>query len=299
LRKVLITGASGLLGSKLVETLSKRYEVTPTHRTRAVHPDSVRMDIVDGNEVARVLRDVEPDVVVHAAAETNVDKCETDRELAWSVNAEGTRNVATACGKFDVRLVYLSTDYVFDGEKGLYREDDEVNPVNYYGVTKLEGERSVRELCESFVIARTSVLYGWHPSRANFATWVIDSLRKGERISVVEDHYNSPTLADDLAEMIQRILKIDWSGVYHTAGSDRISRYDFACRITEIFELDKSLVAPIKMKDLSVWVAKRPRDSSLSVDKVRRELKVSPLGLNEALERMKDEERPFRVEKSK
>jgi dTDP-4-dehydrorhamnose reductase len=291
LEKVLITGASGLLGSKLVKALSDGYEVIPSHNTHPIHPDSVRMDIVDGKEVARVLSAVKPELVVHAAAETNVDKCETNRELAWAVNVEGTRNVAEACRKMAMKLVYVSTDYVFDGERGLYGEEDEANPVNYYGVTKLRGEELVREICEDSVVVRTSVLYGWHPSKVNFATWVIDSLKSGRRISVAQDHYNSPTLAEDLAEMIMRIVEMNASGVYHTAGSERVSRYDFAMKIAETFELDKLLVMPVKMKDLKVWLAKRPRDSSLSVDKIRRELEVSPLDLNEALKRMK-EKRP-------
>jgi len=287
LEKVLVTGASGLLGSKLVKALSDGYEVIPTHSTHLIHPDSVRMDIVDGKEVARVLSLVRPEFVVHAAAETNVDKCETDRELAWSVNAEGTRNIAEACGKVGARLVYISTDYVFDGEKGFYSEEDETKPVNYYGVTKLKGEEFVKKLCEDFVIVRTSVLYGRHPSRVNFATWVINSLRDGKRISVVEDHYNSPTLADDLAEAILRIARKDAAGVYHIAGSERISRYDFAMKVAEIFGLNRSLITPVKMKDLKAWVAKRPRDSSLSVHKARHELKVSLLDIREGLRQMR------------
>jgi len=287
LKRVLITGASGLLGSKLVKALSGGYEVIPSHNAHPIHPDSVRMDIVDGKEVAGVLSAVKPEFVVHAAAETNVDNCEIDRELAWSINAEGTRNIAKACAEIGARLIYISTDYVFNGEKGLYSEEDEANPVNYYGVTKLKGEEFVRELCEDFVIARTSVLYGWHPSRVNFATWVIGSLKDGKGISVVEDHYNSPTLADDLAEIISKIAVTDAAGVYHIAGRERINRYDFAMKIAEVFGLDRSLIAPVKMDDLNVWVARRPRDSSLSVDKAKHELKVSFSDIRECLRRMR------------
>jgi len=287
LERVLVTGASGLLGCKLVKALAEGYEVTPTHNTRPIHPGSVRMDIVDGGEVARVLSRVKAELVVHAAAETNVDKCEINKKLAWSVNAEGTRNISAACGKIGAKLIYVSTDYVFDGEKGLYSEDDEANPINHYGVTKLEGENSVRELCEDFIIARTSVLYGWHPSKVNFATWVIDSLRNGREISAVEDHYNSPTLADNLAETILRIMRMDVAGVYHLAGSERISRYGFAIKIAEVFELDRSLIAPVKMDDLKVWVAKRPTDSSLSVNKAKHELQASLLDIREGLRRMR------------
>lgn len=287
MKEVLVTGASGLLGGKLVGVLSKDYEVIPTHRMQALHPNSVRMDIVDRDRVFEVLREVSPDVVVHAAAETNVDKCETDRESAWMLNAAGTKNVAEACAKIGAKLIYVSTDYVFDGAKGLYVEEDEANPVNYYGLTKLRGEQFVKDLCEDFVIARTSVLYGWHRKKLNFATWVVDSIRNGKRISVVEDHYNSPTLADDLAEMILGIAKADATGVFHTSGSERIGRYKFALKIAEAFNLDRRLITPVKMKDVKVWVARRPVDSSLCVEKARSELELSPLGLNEALERMK------------
>jgi len=287
LKKVLITGASGLLGRKLARALSEEYRVIPTHSTHPVNPDSMRMDIVDGSEVVGVLSEVRPELILHAAAETNVDKCETNRELAWSVNAIGTRNIASACGKIGAKLVYVSTDYVFDGEKGRYSEGDKANPLNYYGATKLEGERFVRELCGDYVVVRTSVLYGWHPNRLNFATWVIDSLKSGMRISVAEDHYNSPTLADNLAEAIPKIVEADATGLYHIAGSERISRYDFAMETAEVFGLDRSLVMPVKMEDLKIWVAKRPRDSSLSVYKARNELKVGLLDVHEGLRQMR------------
>jgi dTDP-4-dehydrorhamnose reductase len=287
LKRILVTGASGLLGSKLVDMLSKEYEVVPTHNMQALHPNSMRMNMVERDEVFRVLCAVCPDMVVHTAAETNVDKCETEREWAWRLNAAGTRNIAEACAKIGAKLIYVSTDYVFDGEKGLYSEEDEANPVNYYGLTKLRGEQFAREFCEGFVIARTSVLYGWHRKKLNFATWVVDSLRIGKRISVVEDHYNSPTLADNLAEMILSVVKIDATGIYHMAGGERVSRYMFALKIAEAFDLDRTLITPVKMKDVKVWIARRPMDSSLCVDKVRKEIKVSPLDLTEALERIR------------
>ena len=216
-----------------------------------------------------------------------MDKCETEKEFAWNVNAVGTRNVAEACAKIGAKLVYISTDYVFDGEKGLYSEEDETKPVNYYGLTKLRGEDYVRELCTDYVIARTSVIYGWHPRRLNFVTWVIDSVVKQKTISVVLDHYNSPTLADSLAEMVLHALDKGVGGVYHLTGGERISRYEFAIRVARTFHLDETLIMPVKMSDLNTWIAKRPRDSSLRIDKAEKEIDVSPMSLNVALERMK------------
>jgi len=287
LKRILVTGAGGLLGSKLVHVLSREYEVTPTHNMKPPDPNSLRMDIVDKKAVLRVFNMVSPDMVVHAAAMTNVDRCETNRELAWNINVLGTMNIAERCAENGARLIYVSTDYVFDGDKGCYEEDDEANPINYYGLTKLKGEEFVREFCKDSVIARTSVVYGWHPTKVNFATWVVDSLRNRRRINVAEDHYNSPTLADDLAEIIGRIMGSKGFGVYHASGSERISRFEFALKIADTFELDRSLLKPVKMRDIEAWIAKRPKDSSLCVDKLRENLGIEPLGLAEALKKMK------------
>jgi len=287
LKKILVTGAGGLLGSKLIPVLSESYDVTPTHNTRAIHSNSLKLDIDDKRAISEVFNVIHPDMVVHAAAMTNVDRCETNRDLAWSINAQGTENIADGCAEVGAKLFYVSTDYVFDGEKGLYREDDEVNPVNYYGLTKLKGEEFVSKICRDYAVVRTSVVYGWH-SRVTFATWVIDSLRNRKRICVASDHINSPTLADDLAEMIGKIVENDGSGVYHACGSEAVSRHKFALRIAETFELDKSLIDPVKTSDIKAWVAKRPRNSSLCVDKLRKDLGIEPLNVYQALKKMKD-----------
>ena len=286
MRKILVTGASGLLGSRLVDVLSEECEVTPTHNISSLHHNSLEMNVVDRDAVSQVFKMVHPDVVVHTAAMTNVDKCETDRESAWNINALGTKNVAQECGAVGAKLIYVSTDYVFDGVKGRYCEDNQRNPINYYGYTKMKGEDHVKEFCEDFVIARTSVIYGWHPTKLNFVTWIIESLKRREKTFIAEDHYNSPTFADDLAEMIRAIIENDLTGIYHTAGNERISRYMFALKVARVFELDSSLIAPVKMNDLKGWIAKRPRDSSLSIEKLKRKLGFMQADLDEALERM-------------
>lgn len=287
---ILATGGSGLLGSKVVRLAESVYEVVSTHHTRSLFPNSIKFDITNRQEVFKVIRKFRPNVVIHTAAETNVDKCETDKDWAWRVNAEGTRNIAEACGKMNVKLVYISTDYVFDGEKGFYVEEDVPNPVNCYGWTKLKGEEFLKEYCGNYIIARASVLYGWHPWKVNFATWVIGSLRLGKQITVVNDHFNSPTLADNLAEVLLEMVKRDLSGIYHAAGSERINRYEFAVKIAEAFDLDASLIRPIKMSELRVWVAKRPRDSSLCINKVQKQLKTKFLNVQESLALMKKSE---------
>jgi len=287
-RKILVTGSSGLLGSKIIEQARRLYEVIPTYRTRTTFPNSVKMDITQESDVRQVFSHLKPTIVIHTAAETNVDKCEVSKEHAWSVNAKGTENIADMSRMVSAKIIYVSTDYVFDGEKGLYTEEDDPNPINYYGLTKLEGEKYIVDTCEDYVIVRTSVLYGWHPSKSNFVKWVITSLEDNRRINVVNDHYNSPTLADNLAETVLEIIEKDLKGLYHTAGSERIDRFEFAVEVARNFFLDSSLIQPAKMDDLKVWVAKRPRDSSLCIDKIQKSIRTKLLSVNDALRRMKE-----------
>jgi dTDP-4-dehydrorhamnose reductase len=286
--RVLVTGASGLLGNKIIKVAGK-HQVFPTHQTRPCFQDSVKMDITSENEVKKVFSRVKPDVLLHAAAETNVDKCENNMKQAWRTNTDGTRILAEACNKTNVAMVYISTDYVFDGEKGRYIEEDEPTPINYYGLTKLMGEKHVRELCESYTILRTSVLYGTHPDKPNFATWTIASLLQGKPLTIVEDHYNSPTLADNLAQVATEAIEKGLYGVYHAAGNERISRYNFALKIAETFNLDASLMRPIRMSELKAWTAKRPKDSSLRVNKIQKEIEVELLDITRGLAEMKKE----------
>ncbi len=289
MRKLLITGASGLLGNWTVALAEKNYQVTPTDVIDSPHPNALKADITDADAVKRLFLKVEPDVVIHTASETYVDRCETEKERAWKINVHGTRNIAEACAETNAKLICISTDYVFDGERGLYVEEDTPNPIDFYGLTKLEGERQAAKRVNNLAILRTSVLYGRHPTKQDFITWVINKLRQGQEITVVDDHFNSPTLAANLAEMALDVAARDLQGTFHTSGCERISRYDFARKAAEAFKLDSSFVKPIKMSELKAWIAKRPRDSSLNTNKVQQSLKTQPLSINEGLSKLKEE----------
>ncbi len=289
--RLLITGASGLLGSRLQKIAEGKFNLILLHNTRPLSPNSLELDITNQKEVTRLFNDLRPEIVIHTASETNVDKCELQKEHAWKTNVEGTCNIARACKEIDAKLAYISTDYVFDGEKGNYKEEDKPNPISYYGITKLEGENQVIQNCNDHVILRTSVIYGWHQWKQNFATWVINQLRQNKEITVVDDHYNTPTLADNLAEMTIEALQSDLHGLYHASGIEKISRYDFAIQIAGTFLLNPNLVKPIKMSQLITWVAKRPRNSSLNMDKIQKHLKTKPLNITDGLNKMKQKEK--------
>lgn len=284
--KVLIIGGSGLLGMKLREVFEENnYDVYASfHNNPIAGKNCFQMDITQKDDVFHVLEKASPDVVVHTAAYTNVDGCEKNRRQAFDVNVRGTENVASAVEKIGAKFVYISTDYVFDGEKGFYKEDDLANPVNYYGLTKLEGEEVVKKICSNFVIARTSVLYG--SNKMNFVTWIIDQLEKGEQVNIVTDQYVSPTLNVDLAEQLMGLIEEDSSGVFHAAGGERISRYDFTMVVADVFGLDKGLISPVRMEDFN-WLAKRPVDSSLDVSKIS-EIK-KPYKVKEAVKLLQED----------
>jgi dTDP-4-dehydrorhamnose reductase len=289
--KLLITGASGLLGTKLCQlALERNHEVYAAYsQHKPLYGTSVKLNILDARAEQQILAKIRPDAVVHAAALTDVDKCEQDKQLAWKTNVEATENLVQLCRKYGVFLVYVSTDYVFDGEKGMYKETDSPAPINNYGFTKLKGEEAMQAL-DNYCIARGSIIYGSTPAtgKTNFALWLLDKLKKKEEAKTVIDQWNSPTLNINMAEMIIEALAKRTNGIFHLAGATRLTRYEFAENLAEIFNLDTKYLTPTQSNRIK-WVAKRPKDSSLNVNKAEQTLTNKPLNIHEALEKMKDE----------
>jgi dTDP-4-dehydrorhamnose reductase len=287
--KLLITGASGLLGSKLTElAITRSHQVYSVDIQLPTHGIPVQLDISDKNKVEKTLKRIKPDAVIHTAALTDVDKCETEKALAYKINAEATDHIAAATARIGAHLTYVSTDYVFDGEQGFYKEEDETNPISYYGYTKLKGEEFTKEHAGKWCITRISVLYGWSGNKQNFATWLINSLRQKREVKVLEDQYVSPTLNTNLAEMLLEISQKKVLGTLHTAGATRVSRYEYALKLAEVFSLDTGTMKPARTEEMQ-WKAKRPRDSSLNVTKAKACLLNKPMALDEALEAMAKE----------
>jgi dTDP-4-dehydrorhamnose reductase len=283
MERLFITGGSGLLGSKFI-TITDDYEIITTYNTNP-KDNAVKLDITREDDVLAKIETLNPDLVIHSAALTNVDYCEDHQEEADKINSQGTLNLVKACKKTDSKLIYVSTDFVFDGKKGMYSEDEKTNPLSYYAKSKLKGEEYIQNSDLDYAIARVSVLYGWH-TNFNFVTWVINELKAGNEINIVTDEYNSPTLADNAAEAILNIYSKDKGGIYHIAGDERINRFDFAKNIASVFELDETLINPILSEEL-IRSAPRPMDSSLSVEKARNNLDIKLLNTKDGLKEMK------------
>ena len=289
--KILVTGASGLLGHKVVQlALEKDHEVYAIYKKHIVNIGTpIKLDLTNREKLLEIISERKPEAIIHTAAYTDVDGCEINRDLAWKVNAEATKHIAIASASIGTHLTYVSTDYVFDGEKGFYVEEDNPNPISYYGYTKLKGEDFVKEQAKEWCIARASVIYGWSlKHKLNFATWLINNLDQGKEVKVLTDQYVSPTLNTNLAEMLLETAEGKITGILHTAGATRISRYEFARKLAEVFNLNMEIVKPARMDEMP-WKAKRPRDSSLNVSKALALLNQKPLKLNQALEAMSKE----------
>jgi len=263
--KVLVTGANGMLGQDLCPILEDVgcfvYET-----------DVETLDITDEEKVSVAIATVKPDVVIHAAAYTNVDKAEEETEKARTVNELGTANVAKACAQNNCLMVYISTDYVFDGTKGApYTPEDAVNPLNKYGLTKLNGEEAVKKYCEKYYIVRTSWLYGHHGK--NFVETMLSMAEKPE-IKVVDDQIGCPTWTVELANGILKLIGTQKpSGTYHICGSGSTSWYGFAKEIFEQAGLEVNL-KPCTTEDFP-RLAKRPAYSVMANEKLCRDWKLA------------------------
>jgi len=282
--RIFITGGSGLLGSKIAEIALEKHEVYAGYRhSKPEFGEVTKFDLTKDADLD-VIYGIKPEVIIHTAALTNVDECEVNRELAYRINAEGTRRVAEVAKDLEAFLVYVSTDYVFSGDKGMYKEEDEPAPINYYGYTKLMGER----YCDC--VARPCVIYGAKPAsgKINFALWLINKLRNKEGVKIVTDQYITPTLNTNLARMLLEIAERELKGIFHLAGATRISRYDFALRIADKFGLDNDLIIPSRMEEMR-WIASRPKDSSLDTSKASGYLKEKTYDLDKALRVLKEE----------
>jgi dTDP-4-dehydrorhamnose reductase len=296
MKRILICGANGLLGQRLALMLSAQSEneVLNTSVERSFVYDNRlfdynQLDITNRSDVKSLVSSFQPNVIFNAAAITNVDWCESNREEAWKANVTAVENLAEAARKVRAHLVHISSDYVFDGKNGPYDEDAKPNPVGYYGKTKLASENAILVAEISSTIFRTNVLYGFGIGvKANFPLWVIQNLKVSRSITVVDDQFGNPTYVSDLAMAMIKAFELQRYGIFHIGGSEQLSRFDFAIRIAEVFQLDTSLVKRIKTSDLN-QAAPRPLISGFITLKAETQLSMHFLNTKDGLTLLKHE----------
>ncbi len=293
--RILLTGSNGLLGQKIVYASLKRNDIqllatskgeNRLHSKAGYHYAS--MDITNADEVTAIVENFKPHCIINTAAMTNVDACEKDQENCWKMNVEAVKTMTELCQRHNIHFIHLSTDFVFDGEKGNYSEEDVPNPLSHYARSKYESEKVVQQAKIDAAVLRTIIIYGVvdDKQRSNVVIWTINSLRQQKDINVISDQIRSPTLAEDLADAcVQAALKRA-TGIYHVSGSETISILDMVNRTADFFQLDKKYIHPITTAQLN-QPAKRPLLTGFNIDKAKRELNFRPHTLQQGLEIVK------------
>ncbi len=294
-KTILVTGSNGLLGQKIVYKLLERGDVNLVAASKGENRllekngyTYINLDISDFTQVKNAVEKYIPDVIINTAAMTNVDACETDREGCWAANVTAVENFVTVLSSHishhTSHFIHLSTDFVFDGEAGPYKEEDQPNPLSYYALSKYESEKILQKSNISWAILRTIIVYGIvdNMSRTNVVLWAKGALEKGQPINVVDDQFRAPTLAEDLADACISAADKRAKGIYHTSGKDIMSVLELVYRVADFWKLDKSIVVPIKSDTLN-QAAKRPPRTGFILDKAYRELDYKPHSFEEGL----------------
>jgi dTDP-4-dehydrorhamnose reductase len=280
MESLLITGASGFVGGNLARLASARVNTYAIRHSAPVELSGLQAieecDLRDSKQVERVVRGFAPDVIVHTAALANVEYCARHRNLAHQVNVLGTKNIAFAAQQSKCRLIYLSSDLVFRGEKGCYSEEDKPAPLCHYGKTKLEGEKIVASRCCSYCIARVALVYGWSANTSKcFTESMIDNLKQGRESRLFVDEYRSPVCVTDLCYVLLEMAeRQDLLGTYHVSGPQRASRYEFGVELSNVFGFPTELIRPASSADILPSEG-RPKDCSLKNRKIVRALGFS------------------------
>jgi dTDP-4-dehydrorhamnose reductase len=287
--KILVTGASGFLGGHLVQAAQGRGEVIGTYWEHPVSlpgVDLYRMDLTNLVEVAQFVRKVRPHLIIHAAALANLDTCETQKDLAWRTNVDAARMMAAVAREVRSRLIHISTDMVFDGEHGNYNEEDIPEPISYYGYSKRAAEEDVLHAYPEALVVRVALLYGFPIAGGNgFSAEIYHRLRAGQRVKVFANQFRTPLFAGNAAVAILELGNMRYNGILHLAGSQRVSRAEFAQELARQMGANPRLLEEISMHEVT-WLVPRPKDVSLDIKRAGEILKTPLLDCNEGIKRM-------------
>jgi dTDP-4-dehydrorhamnose reductase len=283
--KYLVTGSAGLIGNRIVSDLEKSGEMVYScyNNMKPVYGIPIKLNLSNLNDIHKIFKKFKPDVIIHCAALTDVEKCEVDPELANSINVKATEIITKEAKELDSYLMYISTDYVFDGKKGFYKETDLTNPLNQYGKTKLIGEKIIENKISKWSIIRTSTPFDVYSYKKTFPVWVFENLKNNKKINILEDQFTSPTYVPNLSKMILEIITCNLEGLFHLSCSNKISRFEFAKMIATKLNLDSSLLNPVSINDMQ-WKAMRPLDSSLDTSKINTILNTKSLTIEKSLD---------------
>jgi len=287
--KVLIIGENSLIGSTLSNYAKDYFDLYYTYyNTKINSENSIRIDLVkESQKILDLIDKIKPSLVIHTVAYPNVDFCEKNKDAAYFLHVTITKKIAQTCASIDTKILYFSTDTVFDGkQEKKYVESDFTNPLSYYGKTKLEAEKVLMETSRNNTIFRTTVIYGQY-QRSRFTNWVLNYLKQNKTVPAFTDQFNTPTLVDDLCKAILCVLDLDLSGIYHAVGKTCLSRYDFALKLARKFNYNEKLIIPTISSKVS-QVALRPKNGCLDAARLEKTLGFEFCNIDSGLDFMKN-----------
>lgn len=288
--KVLVTGGDNFIGSSVSKTLSKDFDVFFTYSSQEVSIKGckpIRMNFFSDSEIiTEKISYIKPDVVVNCSALTHLVKCEKNKDMAFRINVHGPHLLSKACMDSGAKIIHLSSDHIFNGEKGMYHEEDVPNPVNYFGLTKMLSEKMISKHNQDNIIIRANPYGFGFFNKKTFIESVIQKLAAGNTMSMPDDVFFTPVSTKNLGSAINELIENDSNGIYNIAGPDRISKYEFVRNIAEIHKLNHNLVKPVKLEQMAFQV-KIGKDTSLKTKKAKTELKTKILGAYSGLAEIK------------
>lgn len=290
MKRLFVTGISGFLGWHVTQEKQDQWQLFGTYKENALsitNGEAIALDLTNSTKLQETLEKIEPDAILHLAALSNPNYCEQHPDASYAVNVKASAALASFAASRTIPLIFTSTDLVFDGQTGNYAEDAPIAPVNLYGKHKAEAEQVIQEHYPAAIIARLPLLYGFTGRPDNFMFHWLRKLRAGNTVPAFSDEFRSPGSGRDIVKGLFQLLDTNQSGIWHLAGPERISRYDFAIKMAKAFSIPETLVIPSLQKDVKMPAA-RPADVSMSIQKAKT-IGYSPRSIEENLLRIKEQ----------
>lgn len=293
MQRILITGGSGLLGTHIIKLKPAGTDIVATYNSEfAIKPRGAewrKVDLKNQEGVQKLIADSAPDVIIHAGSIGSVDFADKNRETSHQINVQGTQAILDAAKAIGAKVIFVSSNAVFDGNNPPYKEDDPVCPVNYYGELKVEGERLTLAADPGNAVVRPILMYGWpnEGRRGNLVTFWLSKLEAGEDILAVNDVWSKPLWIDDAAKVCWEVIAQNATGIFNVCGSERVTLYDLAAKTAEVFGFEPDRVKAVPSSHFGD-IAQRPKDTSFDISKIVKELGVTPLNIHDGLVRLRE-----------
>lgn len=289
-RKIILTGATGLFGSNVIRKFKNKNNLILWGHKKKIKiqgHEIHKVDLTNFLELKKKLKKIKPKVIIHSAALTNVDLCEQEVVKAYNFNSKVTENLAILCKKLKIKMIYLSSDQIYNGKKRAYKEDDKISPINIYGLTKFLGESYIRSNLKKFLIIRTNFFGLGTKSRKSLSDFILDNLKKKRKIYMYTDVFFNPLYVGSLIEYIFKLESLNLTGIFNLTSDQKISKYRFAVNIAKKFKLEKKLIIPSKISTKKNQ-APRPLNMFLINKKLKKTLKIAKININNEISKLKD-----------